>query len=143
LEQESPPPALTKPEPPRPPPAPPPPPPKPPPASKSSPVWPWVVGGVGLALGGAAIGFAVDQRAAASQLDGTCGSMRACPVGFDFHPLRSREVRDYGLAIGMGTAGALAVGAAGVGFALSSRPRATARARIVFSPTSLILLGEL
>ncbi|MFT3772225.1 MAG: hypothetical protein QM820_43035 [Minicystis sp.] len=121
----------------------PPPPAPPPPASKPRPVWPWIVGGVGLALGGAAIGFAVDQRAAASQLNDKCGPMRGCPVGFDYHPLRSREVRDYGLLIGLSTAGALAVGGAGIGLALGSRQRPTLSARVVFSPTSITLEGEI
>jgi hypothetical protein len=83
---------------------------------QSTPTWVWVVGGTGLALLAASIAFRVDQSAAASNLDEQCGETRvACPPGYDFMADRSRETRDFGLFLGFGGAGLVAVGAAVVG----------------------------
>ena len=81
------------------------------------PVWAWVSGGVGLVLSGIAVGFAIDQRAAAKELDDKCGEERQdCPPEYDFAADYDRERRDFGLFIGLGVAGlaALGVGVGGI-----------------------------
>ena len=96
------------------------------------PAWAWVVGGVGLALGGAAIGFAVDQSSAASTLDDRCGEARnACPGDYDFEPDRARELRDFGLFVGLGAAGLVGIGAAVVGIATAPAASGSGGARHV------------
>jgi hypothetical protein len=94
---------------------PPPPPPKPPPPSTApppAPLWPWIVGGVGVALGVAAIAFEVDSTAAGSTLDQNCGgsARNQCPPGYDFSSPRGRELRGFGLFVGLGIAGLAAIG---------------------------------
>ena len=94
---------------------PPPPPPPPPVVTKSAPpqsIWPWIVGGVGVALGGAAIAFEVDSTAAGHTLNQQCGGSKrdACPPGYDFSSPRARELRGFGLFVGLGTAGLAAIG---------------------------------
>jgi hypothetical protein len=94
-------------------PPPPPPPPvivprEPPPQS----IWPWIVGGIGVGLAGAAIAFEVDSTAAGRTLDARCGGSARdrCPRGFDFESPRARELRGFGLFVGLGAAGLAAMG---------------------------------
>jgi hypothetical protein len=108
-----------------------PPPPKPPPPSpvpdREVPVWAVVVGGVGVAMMGVSVGFLADSVAAGSKLDGSCGGelRNECEPG---EPLKeakethAREVRSYGLFVGLGAGGLIAagVGAAGVVLGLTS-----------------------
>ena len=86
-----------------------------------------MVGGAGLVLGGAAIGFALDANAASDALRGKCGADLVCDEdpGFDPAPLNARKNRGVGLAIGLGSASVIAIGAAVVG--LVSRPSHSAR----------------
>ncbi len=127
------------------PPPPPPPPPRPGPVAKPRPRWPWFVGAAGVALGGAAVGSEIVSRSAGNELDTKCGAARqSCPHGYDFSAARSREIVGFGLFVGLGTTGILALGAAGLGFGLSARgqtpPSATSTppsTSLVFSPTSL------
>lgn len=122
-------------------PAPPPPPPPPPPAPAAArPLWPFIVGGAGAALGIAAVSFEGVSRAAAAQLDRKCGAdRRSCPLTYDYQPARSREVIGYGLFAGLGTGALLALGAAGVGLGLSARApgKAAPTVSLVLSPTSI------
>jgi hypothetical protein len=138
LEPEPPPPSPPKPPPPKPPPA-------PPTAAivrRPAPVWPWIVGAAGAVLAGTAIGFEVDSQSAHKQLDGQCSTgRRSCPSGFDFGPLRSREVRGYGLFVGLGVGGILALGAASIGLGLSARSSRVPAAGLVLSPTSIAVEG--
>ena len=128
-------------EPPPPPPLPPPPAlPRSEPLEKPSPaLWPWLAGGAGVAFGAVAIGAELVSRSAHSELDTKCGSARqSCPEGYDYRAARSRELLGYDLFVGLGTSGLLALGAAGVGFALDGRPRAqTPGASLVVSPTTV------
>jgi hypothetical protein len=121
-----------------PPPAPPKPPPPPPPApAAKKPVWPWVVGATGLGLAGAGVAFAFVQRGAAKELDDRCGEGRAaCPAGYDFEGARATELRSFGLFVGLGAGGLVALGAAGLGLGLASRSGATTTSLSV-SPTSV------
>jgi len=119
------------------PPPPPPPPPPAPIAKPARPLWPWLVGGAGVALGAAAIGAEIVAVGAHDELDTRCGPARqSCPRGYDFGPARTRELVGYGLFVGLGTTGVLALGAAGVGFGLSS-PAQTRGPSLVFSPTTI------
>lgn len=136
LEKEPPPPAPPKPPPPKPPPAPPP--------AASKPVWPWIVGGVGLGLVGASIGLGVDVLGAGDELDARCGPQRsACPPGYDFAGVRSREMTSFGLFVGLGAGGLVALGAAGLGLGLSgsSGPAKSAapKTSLHVSPTAAYL----
>lgn len=106
------------------------------------PVWAWVSGGVGLALMGAAVGFRVDQDAAAADLDTACGPDRAaCPTGFDGDSLFDREQRSFGLFVGLGAAGLAGVGTAIAGIATGLSEPSTEPLRLSFTPTGLVLSG--
>jgi hypothetical protein len=110
-----------KPPPPKPPPAPP-----KPPASDAGevPVWAVVVGGVGVAMMGVSVGFLADSLSAGAELDDSCGGepRNACRPGDPFADTYAREVRSYGLFVGLGAGGLIAagVGAAGVVLGLTS-----------------------
>jgi len=124
---------------------PPPPPPPPPPrlpapiAKPARPLWPWIVGGAGVALGAAAIGAEIVAVGAHDELDTKCGLARqSCPRRYDFGPARTRELLGFGLFVGLGTTGVLALGAAGLGLGLSS-PAQTRGQTLVFSPTTIAL----
>ncbi len=136
-------PAPPSPAPPPPPPAPLPPPPKPiVVVSPPRPIWPWIVGGTGIALVGASIGFAVDQLAASHQLDNACGANRqSCPLTYNFAPTRAREVRDRDLFVGLGAVGLAAAGAGAVGLGLGFRGRSRVETSLQLTPTSVALQG--
>jgi hypothetical protein len=139
LEPVPPPPALP---PKAPPPSAPPPPPRAVIVRRPAPIWPWVVGAAGAVLAGTAIAFEVDSQSARKQLDDKCGASRqSCQPGFDFGPLRSREVRGYGLFVGLGAGGILALGAAGLGLGLSARSASVPAAGLVLSPRSVAVEG--
>ncbi len=100
-------------------------------------MWPWVVGGVGLALGAAALGSELVSLRAHAELDDHCGPGRqSCKPGYDFHAARTRELVGFGLFMGLGAGGVLAIGAAGVGLGLSYRAPAPGPSLVV-SPTSI------
>lgn len=95
-----------------------------PPAPDAAPpvVWPWVVGGIGVAALGVGIGFAVDYGAVRGEVDdhcpdGNCTGLSAAEA----EALLGRWDRDVaGLAVSAATGGALLV-AGGVGLALAPR----------------------
>jgi hypothetical protein len=108
-------------------------------AQPPRPVWPWVAGGAGVALGAAAIVSEIVSQSAHQELDTQCGAARqSCPPGYDFHPARTRELVGFGLFVGLGIGGVLGLGAAGVGLGLPS-PRAaqTPGPSVLLSPTSI------
>jgi hypothetical protein len=124
-------------EPPPAPPSPSPPPAPGPIAAPSPPLWPWIVGAAGVALGGAAIGSEIVSVGAHNVLDAQCGAARtSCRPGYDFHPARTQELLGFGLFVGLGTSGILALGAAGVGLGLSSRAQGPSTSLVV-SPTTI------
>ncbi|MCA9624492.1 MAG: PEGA domain-containing protein [Myxococcales bacterium] len=85
-------------------------------ADEGPPLWVWVVGGTGLALLAASVAFRVDQAAAGNALDEQCGADRtACPPSYDFMADRAREERSFGLFLGFGAGGVVALGAAVIG----------------------------
>jgi hypothetical protein len=128
---------------PEPPPLPPEPPPKPPVrpvVAQARPVWPWIVGGAGLALGAGAIAAELLSVSAGNELNKQCGTARNdCPHGYDYTPARTRELVGYGLFVGLGSAGILALGAAGLGLGLSARPQKPS-VSLVVSPRSIFVL---
>ncbi len=107
---------------PPPPPAPKPPPPKPPPpvmVEPEVPIWALVVGGAGLALMGASVPFLLDSQAAGDLLDANCGGDRRPACGtFPFDEPYDREIRSFALFVGIGGAGAIAVGVGTLGLIL-------------------------
>ena len=125
-------------EPPRPPPVPSPPPPRPGPMARPLvPVWPWIVGVAGVVLGEVAVGSEIVSLRAHRELDAKCGpARRSCMPGYDYHLARSRELIGFGLFAGLGAAGILTLGAAGVGLGLPSGAR-TPSTTFVVSPTTL------
>lgn len=110
-------PAATGPVPPMPPPPPPPGADQPPPEEGGVPVWAWVSGGIGVAALVASVIFRVDQLEAGSELDNRCGGedRLACEPGYDFESDRAREARSFGLFVGLGAGGLVALAAAIVG----------------------------
>jgi hypothetical protein len=111
---------------PRPPPPKPPTPKPPPPATPDAtepapvPVWAIVVGSVGVAMMGVSVGFLVDSLAAGNELDDTCGGERrnACRPGSPYAETYDREVRGFGVFVGLGAGGLIAAGAGATGLAL-------------------------
>jgi hypothetical protein len=99
-------------------PEPPPPPKAPPPPHEeehvdgSVPTWAWVTGAAGIVIIGIAIGFAVDQTAAGNAVESSCGDDRqSCPPDYDFAADWNRERRDFGVFLGLGAGGLVALGA--------------------------------
>lgn len=95
------------------------------------PTWAWVAGGAGVVLAVVAVVFKVDQGSAAGLQEQQCpGPDRTlCTRGYDPRSDHSRETRDFGLFVGVGAAGVVALGAAVVGVVTSSpraRPATTA-----------------
>lgn len=122
------------------PPPPPPPPPTPPPPLRTAPVWPWIVGGTGLALGAVAVIFAVDQSRAGQELDDRCGAGRKkCPASYDFSSARSRELRDFGLFVGLGALGVAGVATGAIALGLGPRGQT---ATLHLGPGQLSLRGQ-
>jgi tetratricopeptide (TPR) repeat protein len=94
------------------------------------PVWAWITGGIGLAFGGVAVAFAVDQVRTQSSINSHCpktasGDLGPCDRsdGFDPATANARLDRALGLALGFGITGAALVTAGIVGIATA--PRAT------------------
>ena len=115
-----------------PPPEPPPPKPPPPPEmiKPELPVWAVVVGSVGVAMMGVSVGFLADSISAGDGLDDSCGGERrnACRPGSPFAETYDREVRGFGLFVGLGAGGLVAAGVGVVGLAvgLTADPRPVA-----------------
>ncbi|NUO49629.1 MAG: hypothetical protein HOV80_12300 [Polyangiaceae bacterium] len=109
----------------------------------SEPVWPWVIGGIGVALGATAIGFGIDQRIVSDELEDKCGERRAsCPNDYDFMAARDREVRDFGLFLGLGIGGLGGVAAGIIGLvAVPGEPAASA-ARLDVGPGYAAVVGS-
>ncbi|MFT3768639.1 MAG: hypothetical protein QM820_24600 [Minicystis sp.] len=78
------------------------------------PIWAWIVGGAGLGLAGAGAYFLADDLSAIHALRTNCrevsGTTR-CDPGYDFQRDNARKNRGFALAVGLGGAGVLAVGA--------------------------------
>jgi hypothetical protein len=82
------------------------------------PIWALVVGGAGLAMMGASVAFIVDSQAAGDLLDTECGDLRNQCGDFAFDEPYDREIRSFALFVGIGGAGAIAVGVGALGLIL-------------------------
>ena len=82
--------------------------PKPPePTASSSPAWPWVVGGVGIALGGSAVVLTIVSVVNQSYINDNCTT---APVTAQCQSWVSHNNVIQGVAIGAGGAGAIGIG---------------------------------
>lgn len=87
-----------------------------PPAPASRP-FPWAgvsMGTLGLAAAAVAVGFGVDAANASHALEARCGADLVCTEdpSFDPEPLNARKNQSFALAIGVGSVGVIALGAA-------------------------------
>jgi hypothetical protein len=91
------------------------------PRRAASRVWPWVVGGLGLAMGATAGVFAFDQAVTQARIHERCDAT-SCDTsgGFDPASANARLDRDFGLALGLGIGGGLALGAGILGLVVPS-----------------------
>jgi hypothetical protein len=104
------------------------------PTAGSAPVWPWAVGGVGLAALGVAVGFGIDGLLATATLSNNCGSAPGnctsagvvARTGDTLDSLNGRKNRGFGVFIGAGLAGIGGVVAGSVGLKRNRRPRQSA-----------------
>lgn len=102
------------------------------------PAWVWVSGGAGLALTGAGVYFLADDLSAISALREHCrtdGGVTTCDPGYDFERDNARKDRGLALAIGLGGAGLVALGASIIGLARALPARGSDRpAAVTASP---------
>jgi PEGA domain len=96
------------------------------PPSRGVPVWAWITGAGGLVLSGVAVYFLVDDLAAVGRLQSSAncaplaGGGYACNPHYDYQADDARKNRDLPLAIALGSAGVLALGAAVGGIVLGT-----------------------
>ncbi|AUX22953.1 hypothetical protein SOCEGT47_034690 [Sorangium cellulosum] len=86
--------------------------------SPEVPAWVWITGGAGVALTGVGVYFLGTDLAAISDLRANChedGGKTYCAPGYDHERDNARKNRGLGLFLGLGGAGAVAIGAAVVG----------------------------
>ena len=90
------------------------------------PTWVWVTGAGGIALSGAAAIFLADDLGAIGALNESCPvgpTGTFCSNGYDYASDNARKNRSFGLFVGFGSAGVIALSTAIVGFATSSSPK--------------------
>jgi len=101
------------------------------------PVWAWIAGGAGLALVGVSAYFVHDTLAAIDTLHENCDvsyNGTYCAPGYDYQADNARKNFDLGLAMGLGGAGVLALGAAVYGIATAPRSRPTEPQGVAVTP---------
>ncbi|MDI3287320.1 hypothetical protein [Polyangium sp. 15x6] len=101
------------------------------------PVWAWIAGGAGLALVGVSAYFIYDDLAAIDALRENCDvsyNGTYCASGYDYQADNRRKNLDFGLALGLGSAGVLALGAAVYGIATAPRSRPTESQGVAVAP---------
>ncbi|MGK3968997.1 PEGA domain-containing protein [Sorangium sp. So ce118] len=97
------------------------------------PTWAWVSGAAGVALVGASVGFLIDDLSAIGALRDSCREVTGgtyCRPGYDFAADNARKNRDFGLFVGLGGAGLVALGVAAYGIAGSGGEEASAPAAV-------------
>ncbi len=111
----------------------------PPPQEQPLVVWPWVVGGLGIAaLGGAAAALGV-SRSAGGDLDEVCGEARTnCPLSHDIDADYDRETAAFGAFVGLGVVGGIAATAGVIGLVIGSQPESVTDAEARVQPDLLI-----
>lgn len=108
-----------------------------PPPRNGVPVWAWIAGGAGLALVGVSAYFVYDDLAAIDVLHENCDvsyNGTYCASGYDYQADNRRKNLDFGLALGLGGAGLLAVGAAVYGIATAPRSGPAEPPRVAVTP---------
>jgi PEGA domain len=97
------------------------------------PLWVWITGGAGLVLTGVGVAFLVDDLSAIDALDENCRANdfgRYCAAGYDYESDNARQDRSFGLFVGLGGAGVIAIGAAVVGLVTAPGGSGGARASL-------------
>ena len=93
---------------------------------RAVPLWAWIAGAGGLALGAVGAGFGTDNLLVAGRQQTLCGPARNhCELAeplYDPAPDNARRMRDYGLFVGFAGAGLALTGTAVVGAILDTRP---------------------
>lgn len=98
-----------------------------------APAWAWISGAAGIALAGASVGFLIDDLSAISALRESCREVPGgtyCDPGYDFAADNARKNRDFGLFVGLGAAGLVAMGVAAYGIVRSGDEAAPAPAAV-------------
>lgn len=87
------------------------------PGPAPKPMWPWITGGAGVALVGVAIGFGVSEAGTQSEIDASCHDQPngRCLAGYPYQAKNDQLYRDFGLSLGFGIAGGVALAAGVVG----------------------------
>jgi hypothetical protein len=98
-------------------------------ANGGAPWWTWASGGLGIALAGASVGFAIDALSVAGSLEDRCGDDLVCDEdpSFDPGPDNARKTRDIALSIAFGAGAAAALGTAAIGLVMGSSGGTAAR----------------
>jgi hypothetical protein len=110
------------------------------PASRGVPVWAWIAGAGGVVLSGVAVYFLVDDLAAVNALKSSSncisltGGGYACNPRYDYQGDNARKDRDLPLAIALGSAGVLALGAAVGGIVVGTSAKGATTGRVTVLP---------
>lgn len=91
------------------------------PARGGVPAWAWAIGAVGVAAAGVSVGFLIDERGAQANIDTNCPGGKTCVKGFDAHGANTRLWRDFGIFVGAGATGVVALGAGIAGVAVAPK----------------------
>jgi len=101
------------------------------------PVWAWIAGGAGLALAGVSAYFIYDNVVAVDALHKNCDvsyNGTYCASGYDYRADNGRKNLDFGLALGLGSAGVLGLGAAIYGIATAPRSKPAEPKGVALTP---------
>ena len=102
-------------------------------AGASVPTWAWVSGGASLVLLGASAAFRIDQAFVEGRQSGLCGGdvQNGCPASYDAAPDNTRKNIDFGLSVGFGLAGAVALAASIYGVVRGVKPDRSPKVTLV------------
>lgn len=101
------------------------------------PVWAIVVGAAGLGLAGAGAFFLADDLSAIHALRANCpevSGITTCKAGYDYQHDNARKNRGFGLAVGLGGAGVVALGAAVFGIVRGLTVKQVEPAKVAATP---------
>lgn len=101
------------------------------------PVWAWIAGGAGLGLAGAGAFFLADDLSAIRALRAGCRDVSGgtyCDPGYDYQRDNARKNRGFALAVGLGGAGVLAIGAGVFGIVRGLTVKKTETEKVTATP---------